>query len=248
MGYSGGVAVFNSQDFVFDMDDFKQALRQRWTDVQIRDVSNGNIDFGMTIKGEFDSLVGSTITQSFVGWWSGHKELAEFCVWFRRYIPNMYQLLAWSSDFYNYFVVTNGATEEQIHAGLEGYRFDFEIVPLLKVQQPLQPFAERFKQTWQEHIGDLLPDSGGNGAWFLQAQQGHLEYEQGKIVFDDNDLRFAAHFAIWCRSQFDSDQKLTVRGGYYPKPETEVKTELTSRTTEDELYDFLMKSFPSEQP
>ena len=128
MGYSGGVAAFNSDDFKLDMTNFKEALRKRWSDVQIKEVFEGNIDFGMSLKGTFDDLMGSTIQQKQVGWWGGYEEFAEFCMWFRRYVPDEYQLLAWSKGANDFVVVSYSTTEEQFVKGLSDDHFYFEII------------------------------------------------------------------------------------------------------------------------
>ena len=246
MGYSGGIAVFNSDDFKLDISHFKTALRERWSDIQIRDVFEGNIDFGMTMKGRFDDLTGSTIKQQQVGWWDGYEEFAEFCVWFRKYIPAEYQLLAWSKDFYNYAVISPTITEEQIAAGIKGVRSYFEISSPTNTHDTFRLIAQRFEQDWSESIAETAPDVHGVGHWFLRSQQGFIEFDKGKIRFDDNDLRSAAQIAVWCRTLLSSDQIFKGEGYFDARTRQHFEIELTSSTTEDELFDFLTKSFAKE--
>ena len=249
MGMKGFIFITNAGDFKLDKAHFVEALRQRWTDTQIRENTYGDVTFGMTIKDKFYDFQRQFYDfpdSTALYWYGNYEDFAEFSLWFRKYIPDHYQVEIIDKNGSFICMISHFTTEDEILSALVDDRFDFEIVSPANTQDALRTFAEKFKQAWQDYV---LRD---DGTWNLRSQEGYIEYDTGKISFETNDLPFAAHFAVWCRSVLPSDQKLTIRGSYfdadiYLKPKTQVETQLTSSTTEDELFDFLTKSFLKEK-
>jgi hypothetical protein len=160
-------------------------------------------------------------------------------------MPNEYDLLAWGNDFYNYIQLQTNTTEREIVTALTSFRYSFEVSSPQNHAKDLNVVGEKIKQFWNASDATTQFNEGKTFHWFLRSQQGYIE---GAIIyFDDSDLRFAAKFAVWCRAQLMNDQTLTTEARYYLEPVIHVETELTSHTMENELYDFLMKSFPREQ-
>lgn len=229
MGYSGGIATFNNPDFKLNMQDFKTALRGQWQDAEIKELENGDIDFGMTLKEQFDGLLGSSIQQQQIGWWSGLEEFAEFIMWYRKYIPDHYKLLAWSTDFYNYVVVVPNIKEHEIVQGLSGYRYYCQIALNGESEEIQSVLKARLQADWHDNI--IYYEQPKELIWFLKSQQGHLEIGKKIISFDDNEITFIAQFIIWCQSIKLNTIKLTVKHqvGF------DAEFDLMPNTTQNEL-------------
>lgn len=247
----GFISILNAGDFELDKSDFIEALSQRWADTQIQENAYGDVTFEMTIKDRSHDFQGHFYNfpdrRTSVFWYGDYEAFAEFSIWFRGYIPQQYQLEIIDKNGSFECVVSHITTEEEVLSALLDNRYDFEIVSPANTRDALQTFAERFKQNWHDYI---LHDDGG---WYLRSQQGYISYDTKMISFEENDLRFAAHFLVWCRTVLPSDQSLTIKNSKhrtyrFPNPNIRVETELTPRTAEDALYDFLVKSFPSGQP
>ncbi|MEO8396298.1 MAG: hypothetical protein ABI700_25120 [Chloroflexota bacterium] len=246
MSSRGGIAVINTLDFRLDLPQFSKALREHWRDAQVPENPWGDFEFGMTLNGRFEDFAGHTLNGQQITWNSGNEEFAEFLVWFRQYISDEYDLLAWSKDFGSYIVLTHDTTSSDIVSAFSSNRYDFEMSSQQNNSQNTQVIAEKIQQVWHATDASVQFKESANFHWFLRTQQGRIDEDGITISFDDTDLQFAAKFAIWCRSLLSNDQTFTVEYRGYQEPVIHVQTELTSSTTEDELFNFLTKSFAKE--
>jgi hypothetical protein len=204
-------------------------------------VHEGDIDFGMTINGQFNNFVGSTIKQQQIGWWSGFEELAEFAVWYRSYVPKEHRVLLWSKNFYNY-VVSRDITEREIVTGLSGNRYSCKLSSVTPLANIPPTFIKELRLKWPDSI------ICGESWWHIKTLKGLIDSDETSINFDDNDLAFAAKFAVWCRTILGFDQRLTVlRSSSYPEPPEEFEIELTSNLAEQQLLELLNHTFTEAQ-
>lgn len=249
MGIKGIISVADESNFKLDKPLFIEALRKHWTDLQIRENAYGDVTFGMTIKDKFNDFQGEFYnfpdSATRVIWYGGYEDFAAFSIWYREYIPHQYPLEIIDKHSSFVCIVSDSTTEQEVYNALLDDRFDFEIMSPTNTRDVLQIFSEKFHKHWQSlylYDGDI---------WRLRSLQGRINNDAGKVIFETNDLSFAAHFIIWCRNALPSDQRLFIRNSKfrtfrYPNPQTQVETELTLSTTEDELFDFLTKSFAKE--
>ena len=246
MGFSGGIQTPNSPTFKLDMDNFKEALHKQWPDIQIKNVGDfkEDIDFGMTIKGQFYKVVGSTIQQHQIGWWSTLEELAEFAIWYRKYVPAQYQLLASCNDFYNYVVVTHDTTEQEILDGLLGHRYYFEI--LLPSQDFLlnREMMSKFKVDWPRAIILDTEQNQEYMSWFLNSQEGYIKADEAVIHFNDNNFVFASQIILWWRTTLNTDLKLVGKAFEgHEIPRIEFRVNITPQTSQQELLTRFKEGF-----
>lgn len=242
MGYSGSIMPLIAE-FKLDMNDFKKALRENWPDVQIKELHEGDIDFGMTFRGGFQGFAGSTIQTRQIGWWANYEELAEFSIWFRNYIPTQYPLLVSSKHFYNHFLILKNSTEADVLQGLSGNRYRFEMRPFQKSPDFEDVFIEAFKDQWHDAI--CWETDENPLCWYLKSQQGFIEKADLLIDFDDNNLSFAVDFTVWCQRSLGTDCKLTVWKRFDTQHPVGVAIDITDDTVADVILNSLSKYLSS---
>jgi hypothetical protein len=230
MGFSGSIVPLDD-DFHLVMAHFKNALRQRWPNVVIKESSDGDIDFDVPGAHELLELSGSTIDQKQIGWWgSTHESLGEFCLWFRQYLPKAIPLLAASKLFYTQILISSTSTLDDIVLALSGDPFSYELIfaSLEELQRVVPHSLTRFS----EHLHLDLSTETDECSWFLKSQDGYILTGKPTIYFKESNPHFAAEFSVWCRTLTNADLSLTI-------PEIDFDVILTSETTEQDLFEQL---------
>jgi hypothetical protein len=242
MGFLGGIASANKPDFQLDMAHFKMKLQEKWPDIQIKQVFEDDIDFGMTFKTGFDGFAGSTIKHHQIGWWSSYENFAEFITWYRSYVPADHQLLAWNKNFYSHLLITSNTTEDEILVCFSSNRINFEIIQSSSGSTTATTLHKRLTEDWTSEL-IIWGSDQSEIDWFLRSQEGYLKVNESTVYFSDTNLHFAAEFALWCRSILSDAQKLVARFEPFRKPAIETEINLNEFSKQADILRILTETF-----
>jgi peptidoglycan pentaglycine glycine transferase (the first glycine) len=217
-----------SYSFKLDLPHFRQAMQERWPEIQIHNFS----EFWLPVVGDSHKFSGTILEEQHISLSAQPEEFAEFCIWYRSYVPANIPLMAWI-DYGFYYVMTANTTEEEIKAALKREIWHFELV-FDRPDEIQELLNKRLKEKWTD---SFIVDSSDKTkiSWYRKSQSGDWVIGEKAIQFLEGDISFTAEFALWCRDLSSKNLRLRAHDTYREQPTWIMDIEISDKETQQTL-------------